>query len=111
MLRAPPRDAEALGRGWPQGTRKAPGWDGAALQLLAPSDGLQPGAPALREAAGTFFGPVVDNVLRAIAKRKDCLCPERLPPSARQFQKEVYDIIANISSLPVHCPDRSTTTI
>ena len=55
MLQAPPKDAEALRRGWPQGAGKAPGWEGAAPQLLAPFDGLQPGAPVLREAAGFFF--------------------------------------------------------
>jgi hypothetical protein len=48
----------------------------------------------------SFLGPEVDNVLSAIAKRKDWLCPERLTPSARQFQRKVCDKVANISSLP-----------
>jgi hypothetical protein len=41
----------------------------------------------------------VDDALRAIARRKDGICPERPPPCARQFQKEVYDMAANTSSL------------
>ena len=55
MLQAPPKDAEEIRRGWPQGAGKAPGWEGAATRLLEPFEGLQPGAPALQEAAGLIY--------------------------------------------------------